>query len=126
MRPPRLLAPRLDLWPRTAACRGGSAAPADGSHLPAPSAAPERPIAARRRDGGEHAAGLRIDLLDAILGDLKQVPAVEGGSGMPRDLDRAHHLAARRIQGVHLIAGREPDMPAVEGDPGHLVDTRKG
>src|SRR5262245_15339398 len=44
---------------------------------------PERPFgprqpriaaAAGRRDRGEHAAGLRIDLLDAVLGDLKQVP----------------------------------------------------
>ena len=46
---------------------------------------PERPFgprepgaaAARRRDRGEHTAGLRIDLLDATLGDLKQVVAVE-------------------------------------------------
>jgi hypothetical protein len=43
---------------------------------------PERPFgpreprvtaAAGRRDRGEHTAGLRIDLLDAILGELKQV-----------------------------------------------------
>src|SRR5262249_934792 len=43
---------------------------------------PERPFgpreprvtaAARRRDRGEHAAGLRIDLLDAMSDDLKQV-----------------------------------------------------
>ena len=38
--------------------------------------------AAGRRDRGEHAAGLRIDLLDAILDELKQVLAVEGRSGM--------------------------------------------
>src|SRR5690606_4593394 len=54
---------------------------------------PERPLGpgeARgtvvgRRDRGEHAAGLRIDLLDAVPGDLKQVPAVEGGSRMRGD-----------------------------------------
>src|SRR5206468_42065 len=62
---------------------------------------PERPFgpresrvttAARRRDRGEHAAGLRIDLLDTILGDLKQVPAVEGRSRVRDDVDRAQRL----------------------------------
>ena len=62
---------------------------------------PERPFgpgeprvaaAAGRRDRGEHAAGVRIDLLDAILGDLKQVLAVEGRSGMRGDIDRAQRL----------------------------------
>src|SRR5262249_60491994 len=52
---------------------------------------PERPFrpreprvtaAAGRRDRREHTACLRIDLLDAILGDLKQVLAVEGSSCM--------------------------------------------
>ena len=38
--------------------------------------------AARRRDRGEHTAGLRIDLVDTILGDLEQVLAVEGRSCM--------------------------------------------
>jgi hypothetical protein len=47
---------------------------------------PERPFrpreprvtaAARRGDRREHTACLRIDLLDAIFGDLKQVLAVE-------------------------------------------------
>src|SRR3546814_17772304 len=51
---------------------------------------PERPFgpgeprvaaAAGRRNGGEHAAALRIDLLDAVIGELKQVLAVEGRSG---------------------------------------------
>ena len=96
---------------------------------------PERPFgpgepgvaaAAGRRDRGEHAAGLRIDLLDAILGDLKQVLAVEGRSGMRGDIDRAQRLAARRIEGVQPVAGGEPDVLAVIGDAMHLVDTRKG
>src|SRR4029453_1806611 len=56
---------------------------------------PERPFgpreprvtaAAGRRDRGEHPAGLRIDLLDAISGDLKQVLAVEGGSRIRDDI----------------------------------------
>jgi hypothetical protein len=33
-----------------------------------------------RRDRGEHMAGFRFDLLDATLGDLKQVLTVEGCS----------------------------------------------
>ena len=82
--------------------------------------------AAGRRDRGEHTAGLRIDLLDAILGDLKQVLAVEGRSGMRGDIDRAHRLPARRIEGVQLVSGREPDVLTVKRDPMHLVDTRKG
>ena len=59
---------------------------------------PERPFgpreprvtaAAGRRDRGEHTAGLRIDLLDAILGELKQVLAVERRACMRGDIDRA-------------------------------------
>src|SRR5258708_15640368 len=82
--------------------------------------------AAGRRDGGEHPAGLRIDLLDAILGELKQVLAVEGRSCMPGDIDRAHRLPARRIEGVQLVSGRKPDVLTVIRDPMHAVDTRKG
>src|SRR4051812_7465388 len=41
-----------------------------------------------RGDRGDDAAVRRVDLLDAILGDLKQVPAVEGGSGVRRGIDR--------------------------------------
>src|SRR3989440_4736038 len=96
---------------------------------------PERPFgpreprvtaAAGRRDRGEHAAGLRIDLLDAVLGDLKQMLAVEGRSCMRGDIDRAHRLPARRIQGVQLVSGRKPDSLTVIRDPTHVVDTRKG
>ena len=57
---------------------------------------PERPFgpresrmtAAGRRDGGEHTAGLRIDLLDPVLRDLKQVLAVKGRSCMRGDINR--------------------------------------
>src|ERR1051326_3981323 len=74
---------------------------------------PERPFgrresgvtaAAGRRDRGEHFAGLWIDLLDAILGDLKQVPAVEGRSRMRGDIDRAQRLPTRGIEGVQLVS----------------------
>src|ERR1700676_1018636 len=96
---------------------------------------PERPFgpreprvaaAAGRRDRGEHTAGLRIDLLYAILGELKQVPAVEGRSCMGGDIDRAQHLPARRIEGIQRVSGGKPDLLSVIGDPTHLVDTRKG
>src|SRR6185312_13718883 len=96
---------------------------------------PERPFrpgeagilaATRRRDHREHAAGRGIDLLDAILGDLEEVPAVEGGAGMGGDIDRAHRLAARRIHGVELVSRRDPDMPTVVADAMHMIDARKG
>src|SRR3546814_3277333 len=72
--------------------------------------------AAGRRDRREHAARLRIDLLDAVLGDLKQVPAVKGGSRVRRDIYGAHRLSALQIESVQFVAGREPHMPAVEGN----------
>src|SRR5262245_22057355 len=96
---------------------------------------PERPFgprqpriaaAAGRRDRGEHAAGLRIDLLDAVLGDLKQVPAVEGRSCVRGDSDGAQHLPARRIEGVQLVSGRKPDVLAVERNAVHVVNAGKG
>src|SRR6187397_1474834 len=96
---------------------------------------PERPFgprepgvtaAAGRWDGGEHTPGLRIDLLDAILGELKEVLAVECGSCMCADIDRAHRIPGRRIEGVQLVASSKPDALTVVCDPRHIVDTRKG
>src|SRR5215468_2523027 len=96
---------------------------------------PERPLgpcepgvhaAAGRRNRGEHAAGLRIDLLDAIASDLKDVLAVEGSAGVRGDVDRAHHFPTRRIEGLQLVSGGKPDVPTVVGDPVHMVDPRKG
>ena len=88
---------------------------------------PRVAAAAGRRDRGEHPAGLRIDLLDAILGDLKQVlrrrrPFRHVAATSIERTD----LSARRIEGVQPVAGGEPDMLAVEGDPVHVVDARKG
>ena len=60
---------------------------------------------------------LRIDLLDAILGDLEQMLAVEGRSRMRGDIDRAQRLPAGRIEGVQPVAGGKPDLLAVIGDP---------
>src|SRR6516225_5080877 len=44
------------------------------------------------RDSSNHAAGCRIDLLDAISGDLVQVSAIEGGSRVRGDIKRAHRF----------------------------------
>src|SRR5438477_7020154 len=74
---------------------------------------------AGRRDRGEHTAGLRIDLLDAILGELIQVLAVEGRSCMRGDIDRAQRLPARGIEGVQLVSGRKPDLLTVIRDAAH-------
>src|SRR6266851_1264128 len=89
---------------------------------------PERPFgpreprvaaAAGRRNRGEHPAGLRIDLLDAIFGELKQVLAVEGRSRMRGDIDRAQRLPARRIEGVQRVSSGKPDILAVIRDSTH-------
>ena len=96
---------------------------------------PERPFgprkprvtsAAGRRDRSDHTAGLRIDLLDAIPGDLKQEAAVEGRSCIGSDIDRAQHLPVRWIKGVQRISSSKPDMLAVIRDSVHVVDARKG
>src|SRR5262249_21115437 len=95
---------------------------------------PQRPLRPReprvgaapgRRDRGEHAAGLRVDFLNAIFGNLKQVLAVKGGPGMRGHIDRAHGIPARRIEDGEPVPGREPDVPAIEGDPVDPVDTRE-
>src|SRR5258708_19932715 len=57
--------------------------------------------AAWRRDRGEHTASFGIDLLDAILGDLKQMFAVESRSGMRRAIYRPHHLPPRPLEALH-------------------------
>src|SRR6185503_9030061 len=80
---------------------------------------------AGRRDRGEHAAGRWIDLLDAILGDLVQVLAIERGSGMRGRLDRSQWLAALRIEGDQLVSGGEPDALAVVRDAVHVVGARE-
>jgi hypothetical protein len=77
----------------------------------------ESPRSRDRSDGScgpdsKHPAGFRIELPDTILGDLKQVPAVEGRSSVRGDIDRAERLAARRIEGVQLVSGGKPKYPA--------------
>src|SRR5215813_10578429 len=79
-----------------------------------------------RLDGAEDRAGLRIDLMDAIPGDLVQVSAIEGGSRMRWDIERAHRFPAHRIDLFQRVAGRDPDIGAVIADPMHMRDIRKG
>src|SRR5580765_883824 len=86
---------------------------------------PRVAAAAGRRDRGEHTAGLRIDLLDAILGELKQVLPVEGRARMRGDVDRAQPFPAGWIEGVHLVARSEPDVLTVIRDAMHVVRARK-
>src|SRR4029077_9520966 len=73
---------------------------------------PERPLRpcearvtapAGCRDGGKHLPGLRINLVDALLRDLKEMPPVEGCPGMRRHGERAQCLAARRIEGAERV-----------------------
>jgi hypothetical protein len=74
----------------------------------------------------KHLAGLRVDLLDAIFGDLKQVLPVERRTCMGSDIDRADRLPARRIEGVQPVSRREPNVLTVESNAVYLVGTRKG
>jgi hypothetical protein len=87
---------------------------------------PRIAAAAGRRDRPEHATGFRIDLLDAVLGDLKQILPVERRSGMRRNLDRADRVPTRRLEGVQSVAGRKPDVRAVKRQAMNLVDAGKG
>jgi hypothetical protein len=59
-----------------------------------------------RRDCGEHASCSWIDLLDAILGELKQVLAVEGRARVCRDVDRANRFPVLWIEGVQRVSSR--------------------
>src|SRR6266851_8774722 len=80
---------------------------------------------AGRRDRGEHTASFWIDLLDAILGDLKQVFAIESRSCMRRDIYRAHYLSARRVEGIQLVARCKPDVLTVIANSMHAISSRE-
>src|SRR5262249_37017125 len=90
---------------------------------------PERPFrpreprvtaAAGRRDRREHAACLRIDLLNAILGDLEQVLAVEGSPCMRGDIDRARRLSTLRVEGAQPASARKPPVLTVKRHAMHV------
>src|SRR5262249_53956754 len=82
--------------------------------------------AAGRGDGGEHTAAVRIDLVDLVLGDLKQVLAVEGRSRMRGHFDAAQGLAALGIERDQPVACGKPDLLAVIGDAADAVDALEG
>jgi hypothetical protein len=85
-----------------------------------------RVAAAGRRDRSEHPAALRIDFLNAIFGELKQMLAVERGASVRGHLDRSHGFSACGVEGGQPVASGEPDMTAVIGDAAHVVDLWKG
>src|SRR5665213_1191640 len=81
---------------------------------------------AGRRNRRKHTAGVRIDLVDPVFGDLKQMPAVERRSGVRGDVDRAQRVAARWIERAERVSAGKPDLLAVVGDSIDAVDTGKG
>src|SRR5262245_6370948 len=81
--------------------------------------------AAGCRDRGQDMASLRIDLLNAILGQLKQIPAIEGRSCMRGDINRTQHLSARRIERIQRVSGSKPDVAPVIRDAVYVIDTGK-
>jgi len=70
--------------------------------------------------------GFQIDLLDAILGYLKEVLAIKSCSGVRGDIDRAHRLPACGIDCIQFISGSKPDMLTVIGNSVHVIGTWKG
>src|SRR5215510_9361058 len=87
---------------------------------------PRVTAAAGRWDRREDAAGLRIDLLDAIFGELIEVGAVPRRACMRGDIDGAHRPPARRVQCIQRVTGSEPHVLTVKGDAMYLVNTWKG
>jgi len=97
------------------------------AHPECPFGPGESRVATAPRSGyrSEDTARLGIYLLDAILGQLKQVLAIKGSSGVSGDIDRAQLLSARGIESVQLVSRREPDILAVIGNSMHAVDPWK-
>src|SRR4051812_390175 len=96
--------------------------------LPHPqgSLGPRKPrvtTAARGRNRGKHMPGFEIDLLDSVLGYLKEVLAIKGCSRMRGDIDRAHRLPACGIECIQSISGRKPDLLTVIGNSVHVIGT---
>jgi hypothetical protein len=71
---------------------------------------------AGRGDRCQDVAGGRIDLVDAGLGDLVEVGAVERGAGVAGALERAGDLAAGGVESEQFRAGRGPHAAAVVRD----------
>lgn len=80
-----------------------------------------RVTAAGCGDCGEHSAGLWIDLLNAIFGDLEQMLTVERRSCMRSHINRAQRLAARGIESIQPVSRCKPDILTVITDAVHAV-----
>src|SRR5690606_17112298 len=78
------------------------------------------------RDRSEHVSAVRVDLLDAILGNLEQVPAIERRSCMRADIYGSQRLAGFRIQRIELVSGSNPQVLAVIRNSVHAVGIREG
>src|SRR6185295_10153619 len=77
-------------------------------------------------DGRHHLAGGGIDLVDARLGDLVEVGAVESGAGVARAVELAGDLAARGIERDEAVVRSGPDAAAVVGDAGDALRAGEG
>ncbi|MNF88619.1 hypothetical protein D3C84_711170 [compost metagenome] len=78
------------------------------------------------RNGGEDFASAWVDFLDAVLGDLEQVRAIECRAGMAGDIERAQQVATVGVQGVELVGGCKPHLLTVPGNAVHGIDIGKG
>src|SRR5258708_38679941 len=65
-----------------------------------------RPGAPRRGNRCEHAAGVRINLLDAVVRKLEQVMTVKSRSSMGSHIDPADSLPSLSIESLHLVSRR--------------------
>src|SRR5271154_7002767 len=78
-----------------------------------------------RRNCAEHAAGVRVNLLDAVARKLEQVATVERRSRMRGDVDSADLLPTFGIKCVEFVSRGKPDVLTVIGDPGDMFDAWK-
>src|SRR5207244_11153834 len=81
---------------------------------------------AGRRDRRHHVAGVGIDLIDAPFGDLVEVRAVEGGTGVAGVVERACELAALGIERDQLGSDSSPDAAAVMRHAVYVVGAGEG
>src|SRR5690606_31098054 len=83
-----------------------------------PSEARVTPLA-RRRDGAEYLAALRIELLNHPARELVETTAVEGGAGVRGHREGAARFARCGIERLQVGARPEPSPLPVEGDAMH-------
>ena len=64
--------------------------------------------------------------MDAILGDLIQMPAVERRSRMRGDIDRAQRVSTFGIERLELCSAGKPDVLTIKRHPIDAVGPGKG